>query len=246
MKILIISDQYYPLGGGIEQYLRGLSKELTKQGHKIVIISRTIEGAPEDVAMPEGRVIRTHLLLSAIRDPQVVLRRWRDLVPLIERVAPDVVYANHHTSLAAITAAQHLNLPVVYGCHGWGLLCPMKRRLLKPDGTLCYNERGFANCVECTKMTLTNSGARRKWFAGIGTELWHSGRRIKHYMSTIVNVAQYNRFQDILNSADARIVPAKRWKEFFARHGTFSIPHGLDLEVYRPVSARRFREKYGI
>lgn len=246
MKVLLVSDQYYPLGGGIEQYLRALGQQLTDWGHQVTYLTRAVEGCPDEEVCPEGRVIRTPLLLDAIPDPKAVLDRWQQLVPLIKSIGPEVVYANHHTSLATIKACQHLEIPAVYGCHGWGLLCPLRIRLLKPDNSLCYNERSDRNCLNCRKMMSPAPQIR-----GLGRTLVRStlrrlrwGYNTRKYTSA--KVAQYNEFQDILESADAHIVLARAWKRFIAPDDTFAIPLGLDIDIFDGVSAGPFRQKYGV
>ncbi len=85
MKILIFSDQYYPLGGGIEQYLKGLSMELAKNGHEICNLTRTIENTDENETMDGVKVIRSPLMLNAIREPGEVLSNWQKLLPISDQ-----------------------------------------------------------------------------------------------------------------------------------------------------------------
>ena len=241
MNIFIVSDQYYPIGGGIQQYLRGLSRQLTAWGHQVRHLTRAIEGCPEEEMWPEGRVIRTPLLLDAVPNPHFVLERWLQLVPLIEAVGPDVVYANHHTSVATIKACQRLGVPVVYGCHGWGLLCPLKTRFLKPDNSLCFNERNEKSCFECYKMahsmprvrSVRSAISRIRW-------VYRARKDISE------KVVRYDSFQEILDCADARIILAKTWTKFFAPDNTFHIPLGIDVNLFHPVPAAPFRRKYSI
>ena len=241
MNILLFSDQYYPLGGGIEQYLRGLGRQLTAGGHRVTYLTRAVEGCPEEEAAPEGRVIRTPLLLGAVPDPQAVLDRWPQLVPLVKSIGPDVVYANHHTSLAAIRACRAWSVPVVYGCHGWGLLCPLKIRLLRPDGSLCYNERSVKNCLSCYRMIhasprvtgMRKAASRVRWEVGAWRELR-------------ARVAQYDRFQELLESADARIGNSRMTASLFRSADTFAIYSGIDTDMFQPIPSEPLRSKYGI
>jgi glycosyltransferase involved in cell wall biosynthesis len=241
MNLLIFSDQYYPLGGGIEQYLRGLGKELTIQGHKVTFLTRTVDGCQTEEVMTEGSVLRTDLLLDAIPNPQAVLDRWQNIIPLINSVKPDVVYANHHTSVAAIKACKELSIPVIYGCHGWGLLCPLKIRFLKPDNSLCYNERSVKNCSQCYKQLHLPSR-----ITGISTSKQYLKIKFGSRKDISTKVAQYDQFQEILESADARIILSRKWSSFFDKENTFTIPLGIDTDLFARTDPAPFLQKYGI
>jgi glycosyltransferase involved in cell wall biosynthesis len=241
MRIIIVVEEHYPIGGGIQQYLRGLGAQLRRMGHTVTLLTRAIEGCPEREEWPEGTVIRTPVLVGALQEPAVVLARWPQLVPLIAAAAPDVVYANNHASVATIKACQHLGVPVVYGCHGWGLLCPLRVRFLRPDNSLCFNERSVERCVACQRMRQAPSrvtGMR----SALRRLIW--GARLRRDIAR--RVAQYDAFQEILESANARIVLAHAHRAFFRSANTFAIPLGIDTEVFRPSPAEEFRQRYGI
>lgn len=237
MKILLVSDQYYPLGGGIEQYLRGLGRQLTAWRHQVTYLTRTVEGCAEKEMTPEGVVIRTLLLLNAIHTPLATLKRWRQLVLLIEPIKPDVVYANHHTSLGTIKACQHLDIPVVYGCHGVGLLCPLRIRFLKPNDDLCYNERGYLNCLRCFLMLADKKSIFQKVTFLI--------LNIKEIFSVLGKVTRYNKANKILESADKIICNSSLTASFFSEKA-IGINLGIDTELYRPVNPSSFKEKHGL
>ncbi len=152
MNIAVFIDRYYPIGGGIQQYLRGLCRQWRTEGHKLTIVTKTIDGCPATEACEEGRIVRTPVLEDALSSPWLTLKKWRELTPIISEINPDVVYANNHSSVAAIRACRHMDIPVVYCCHGWGLFCPLKIRFLKPDNSLCHNLRNLQNCMNCRRL----------------------------------------------------------------------------------------------
>ena len=45
-KICIVSSQYLPHVGGVENYVFNLSRELERQGHEVTILTSQMEGAP--------------------------------------------------------------------------------------------------------------------------------------------------------------------------------------------------------
>ncbi|ERN40346.1 glycosyltransferase [Rubidibacter lacunae KORDI 51-2] len=245
MKILLFSDQWYPIGGGIEQYLKGLAAELQRRGADVAMLTAGHDGCPEREIWQGIEVVRTRLLNGAIRDPAPVLARWPHMVPLVEAIAPDIIFANHHTSVAAIEIARHLDLPVVYGYHGTGLLCPQRIRFLKPDKSLCYNERSVDNCLACRR-EMTNLDR----VTGVRSALNALHRLIRPdsiRQQVSERVARYDRYQALLESADALVVQAPAWMQFFRGDRPIYAPrYGIDTETFRPVDASSFRQKYGV
>lgn len=249
MNILIVLDQYYPLGGGIQQYIRGLAQQLTRTGHKITILTRAIENLPDREQWPEADIIRTPLLDGALPNPALMLERWPQLVPIMESVKPDVVYANNHTSIGSIKAAQAAGIPVAYGCHGWGLFCTLKIRLLKPDGSLCYNERSVENCLHCHDLITPPPPPPR--IKGMGRTLVASSwqrltwqRRRRAEFAPQVDV--YDGFQAILESADARMANSKLTASLFRSEKTYAVYLGMDFEQFKPVDDRPLRDTLGL
>lgn len=58
MKVLIISHEYPPLGGGGANALMHLSKEYADLGHQVTIVTAWYEGLPDEEKRPNLRIIR--------------------------------------------------------------------------------------------------------------------------------------------------------------------------------------------
>jgi glycosyltransferase involved in cell wall biosynthesis len=266
-KILITCDNYYPISGGIQQYVRGLGLELRKQEYEITILTSSIEGYSEREQMPEGLVIRTPLMNQAIRRPEIVLSKWKRLIPLINSIKPDIVFANNHASIAIIKAARSLNLPVIHCCRGWGLLCPLKVRLIKPKTEeLCFNERSIENCSICAMRkgkffdyTERQELANNEFFSYKEISLkqklkllfnsfspfpklkaTHSAKKFKSLID------RYDQYQEILESADKIVSLSEMYSSFFDLKKTEVIPTGMDEMFYHKVDDTSFLNKLGI
>ncbi|WP_287584482.1 glycosyltransferase family 4 protein [Candidatus Borrarchaeum sp.] len=268
-KILITCDNYYPVPGGIQQYVRGLGLELSKQGYKINILTSSVEGQRKREKMPEGHVIRTSLMNNAIWHPEIVLSKWKQLASLISSIKPDIVLANNHASVAIIKAAKSLGIPVIHCCRGWGLLCPLKVRLIKPEtDELCFNERSFENCSVCAK--------RKGKLFEYSDKLEHSKQELfygnqislKRKLKLLLNcvspipipklkamlslkalkslIDRYDQYQLILESADRVISLSKMYCSFFDSKKAEAIPTGIDEEFYHPVDETSFLNKLNI
>jgi len=228
-KILISCENYYPVGGGIQQYIRGLARELTKRDYKIIILTRYYD-KPKVVEMEEGTVHYSPLMTGSMKEPFKVMKRYKEFANFIIENKIDLVYANNHNSLALIKAAKYAGVPVVYGCHGVGLMCPFRFRFLKPDDSLCYNECGYINCTKCYFM-------RRESLIN----------RLYGYLFRFRNISRYKHAQKILASADARIGNSKLCASLFKKQEmTFGIPLGIDADEYKPVDDTEVRAKFNL
>jgi glycosyltransferase involved in cell wall biosynthesis len=230
MKITIAVDRYYPYIGGIEQYVRGLSVQMRKDGHQVTIITSSAPGALSEETGDEGLILRTPLLEGAVPEPGRALSHAGEISKLIQETAPDVVYANNHASLGSIRAAQMADVPVVYGCHGWGLMCPSKIRLLKPSGELCQAETSYGACMKCYASGPAPLKIKLPGFA-------KQAGRVRRYVG----------YHGILDSADARIGMSRLVAKMFREQSnTHAIHPGIDLDAYRPVESGKFRERFGV
>lgn len=266
-KILITCDNYYPIGGGIQQYLRGLKNFLEEQRYTVIFLTSSMEGKPERELMEEGFVMRTPLMVGAIREPQSVLERWEKFIPLIWSIAPDIVYANNHASIAVIKASHKIGIPVIYCCHGWGILCPLRIRLLKAGSEdLCYNERSPTTCKKCKIAMDANSSFRRRSFKERVKALLDSqqesllkvGRlffdlvspvpytKIQAYKALKSLVKKYDHYQEILDSADAIVSLSQMYSSFFSPQKTRVIPHGIDTKWFIPKDEPEILKNYSI
>jgi glycosyltransferase involved in cell wall biosynthesis len=240
MHVLVVVDRYYPLGGGIQQYVRGLCRELRRRGNEITILTMTVDGTASTEDWEEGRVRRTAVLDGALTDPGAVARRWPELAEFVAEYAPDVVFANNHASVAAVLAARELGIPVVYYCHGWGLLCARRVRFLKPDQSLCFNDRSVGSCLACLRM------ARAPRVTGVRSLLGRMAWERTARREIAERVSTYDRFQAVLESADARIGNSELTARMFTPGETHAIHLGLCVETYRRAPGRSFAERYGI
>jgi len=228
--LLITAEDYYPVGGGIQQYLRGLSAELTDRGYDIIILTQSYEGEPPVRERPEATVHYSDLLTGSMSEPFDVRKNAPEIAEFIADVDPAVVYSNNHNSLALIDACEIADVPVVYGCHGVGLLCSFGFRFLKPDGELCYNEQGYRECTDCFFRQDRNILSNLARFS-------FSSRHIH----------KHKRAQKILTRADARIANSQLCADLLpTEEMTFSIHLGVDTEQYAPRSDPSVAERFDV
>jgi glycosyltransferase involved in cell wall biosynthesis len=116
MRILMMTNTFTPLVGGVARSVEVFTAEYRKHGHRVMVVAPVFEGMPSD----EEDVIR----VPAIQhfngsDFSVVLPIPGFLTSAIEAFAPDIVHS-HHPFLIGATALRvaHMNeLPLVFTHH---------------------------------------------------------------------------------------------------------------------------------
>lgn len=164
MRILMVSDFYPPVIGGLERHVRTLSRELARRGHEVAVATLWHEGAPAFERGDDGvRVYRlggwsralTPLYDDAARhfhptvpDPGVVagLRR------VVARERPEVVHARGWMLYSFLPLKAWSGARLVVTLHDYSLVCPKKtyvRGDIRGDkGGVCQGP-AFAACLRC-------------------------------------------------------------------------------------------------
>lgn len=218
-KILITAEGYYPSPGGIQQFILGLSEFLSAQGYEIFVYTKADEdhGLVGMYVRPEARVMRSTFMSGSMEKPFSVLKHVSSFAAFISEHNIDVVFANNHNSLAWIQAAHRAKVPVIYGCHGVGLMDPFKRRFLLPSDEIIW---GFPSIKDvffylkelyATRVALISRSIL--FFAP-----FVSNDRIKNYW-------RYKKAMRILDSADARYANSSLTASLFNnKNNTFGFP----------------------
>ena len=159
MKILMLSDLYGPLQGGIEAHVEALSNQLSERGHEVFVCTIGRRDLPDYEEKNGVKIYRLDGLFQKIpflfKDPA---RRWhppaRDwliskrLAQIIERERPDVIHAHGWMVYSVLPLKKGFKIPLVYTMHDYRLFCP-KMLLLRED-TIC-DQPSLANCILCIR-----------------------------------------------------------------------------------------------
>ncbi|MBV9951750.1 MAG: glycosyltransferase family 4 protein [Acidimicrobiia bacterium] len=96
MRILVVSNQYAPVVGGIEVLLRQLCPALAARGHDVSVLTSTHTLARDEVSEIDGITVHRVNLVRALttRDPATLARAKRATVRIVDEVAPDVIHAH--------------------------------------------------------------------------------------------------------------------------------------------------------
>jgi glycosyltransferase involved in cell wall biosynthesis len=159
MRILMLTDLYWPLVGGLEQAVRALGRELTERGHTVAVATLAQPGLPprEDdegvtIFRLSGALQRNAGLFSDDRrryaapapDPETVLALRRVLAAF----RPDVVHGHNWLVRSFLPLKRRSGVPLVVTLHDYGLACA-KRSLFELGRQPCSGP-GPRKCLRCS------------------------------------------------------------------------------------------------
>jgi len=157
MRILMVSDFYPPVIGGLERGVQTLSQALTRRGHEVAVATFVQPGCPR-LEDDEGvRVIRidgwSRALLPFYRDPMFRFHPpmpdpalSRRLLELVDELNPDVVHGHSWMLYSYLAVANQRWPAVVMTFHDYGLTCA-KKTLVRETG-FCDGP-ALGKCISC-------------------------------------------------------------------------------------------------
>lgn len=203
LKVLLLSQFYWPVAGGAELHVRNLAMGLSRRGHQVTIATLAQQGSPAleldgpvQVHRVDGWLQRLPMLFTPgiprsaapLPDPGVassILRIVRD-----ER--PDIVHAHDWLMHSYLPVAPFLAPPLVASLHNFGVACP-KHSLIR-NGELCSGP-GVEKCLRCAAR---HYGAARG--AATCVSLWTMSplqrRAVRQFLPVSEDVARGNRLQE--------------------------------------------------
>ena len=162
MRVLMISDFYPPVVGGMERHVQTLAREMARRGHEVAVATLWREGSPS-FEEDEGGV-RVHRLSGwnralaplyespehhfhpTVPDPGVVagLRR------VLARERPQIVHARGWMLYSFLALKPRSGAKLVVTLHDCGLVCSTRAYLYK--GQPCTGP-AYAKCLRCAAAT---------------------------------------------------------------------------------------------
>jgi glycosyltransferase involved in cell wall biosynthesis len=157
VRILMVTDFYWPFLGGVEQHVRTLSHALQERGHQVSVASLWSEGlaeAEEDKGVSlyrlQGSTQRFNWLFSNPKrpwappfpDPEITLGLRR----IIAREQPEIVHGHDWLSRSFLPIKPWSRAKLVVSLHYYTLSCA-KKNLMFRDAP-CSGP-GFTKCLGC-------------------------------------------------------------------------------------------------
>jgi glycosyltransferase involved in cell wall biosynthesis len=154
MRVLLVSDGFPPVTGGLEAHVARLARYLTDQGHRVAVVT----AAGGTAGTNPFEIVTSSTVLALVpglhRDPERGLpppwpdfRMTKAIHSTALRLQPDVIHAHGWSSASASVVARRLNIPLVVTLHDYGMLCP--QRTLLNGGYNCPYTAG-PRCATCS------------------------------------------------------------------------------------------------
>ena len=116
MKILMMTNTYAPMVGGIEESIRSFTGEFQKLGHEVFIIAPACEDAPPD----EVGVIRLRAIEKINNSDFSIALPMSGLLPeLMKTFMPDIIHCHHPFWMGdiALRLGSEYRIPLVFTYH---------------------------------------------------------------------------------------------------------------------------------
>jgi glycosyltransferase involved in cell wall biosynthesis len=158
VRVLMVSQFYPPIVGGIEQHVRNLSLALEGRGHSVEVVTIATDG-PErttlDGTLPIHSVRTTAQRLPLLYTDSVRPHAMPIVDPGFRRAIArllgdgkfDIVHAHDWSVASVIGPARHTGVPVVLTQHEYSHVCATKR-LMRGGHDVCPGPTPVA-CLRC-------------------------------------------------------------------------------------------------
>lgn len=157
MRILMLTDFYPPIVGGIERAVSALSRALVARGHEVSVATIAAGDLPEYEIDHGVHVYRLRSLAqrfsSVFSDPGRPFHPpapdpivTRELARLLSAIQPDVVHAHSWILYSFLPLKKRSGARLVVTLHNYELMCP-KKDLLRGE-EICGGP-GRLKCLQC-------------------------------------------------------------------------------------------------
>src|SRR5690348_10032483 len=158
MRVLMISDFYPPVTGGIEQLVETLSRRLVQQGHSVAVATLSTGSWPEPEERHGIRIYRLRATPQRIAalfsdvsrqfsppwpDPEAVM----GLRQVLAREQPEIVHGHNWLTYSVLPLLRNVRAKLVLSMHDYGYVCP-KKTLVYADGSACSGP-SLGKCLRC-------------------------------------------------------------------------------------------------
>jgi len=202
VRVLLVSDFFPPVRGGLETHVDDLAAELADRGHEVHVATLTPDPQPSSpkvdvhvVSTATSKVVRHERADRPFHPPLPDPRARRELHALVRSVRPDVVHAH---SWLGVSLPRRDRPHTVFTAHDYALVCQL-HTLLRTTGERCSGP-AFGKCVACGSRrygvarsaalaTATPVGRRLLPADRVLTLSEYVAARIRPYLATNVEVA---------------------------------------------------------
>ncbi len=157
MRIILLTQFFPPLIGGIERYVLNLGKSLVERGHQVAVVTLWHSTLPEQevrdgmtIYRIRGTMQRISRLFTTDRqhsppfpDPEVTLALWK----IIQKEKPDIVHGHDWMVRSFLPLKKWSKARLIRTLHDYELSCA-QMRFMYMDRQLCEGP-SFSRCSVC-------------------------------------------------------------------------------------------------
>lgn len=231
MKILLVTAGFLPDGlGGVELSMARFARWAQMQGHEVAVFRRLDRPDEPDFSVHRDMVQGIPVIgmnyrfsdatdfLYLVNNPRI----RRCFEETLGEFAPDLVHVHHLTCLTTevVDACKERGVPVVLSLHDYWMGCPRGQRIMA-DLSYCPDIE-VERCTRCYRETWPH---------------WFPGERRPSEEHRIFG-AYHARIMEVLDLADALVVPSPFARDVFSRYGVDRdrlevVEYGMDVDAYR-------------
>jgi len=159
MKILMLSDTYHPLLGGIEMHVASLARQLSEREHQVTVCTIRQRNS---LKYEEQAGVKIHRLGGFFQKIPYLFkdraRKWhppaqdwlisRRLSEIIQDESPDIIHTHGWILYSLPLSRKGTEIPVVHTLHDYRLFCP--KILLMKKTALCADVL-TKGCIVCMR-----------------------------------------------------------------------------------------------
>jgi glycosyltransferase involved in cell wall biosynthesis len=159
LSVLLLTDLYSPVVGGLEGHVQALARSLARRGHRVTVVTQRHPGAP-DRERADGVEVRridgwsrflgrfyedpAYRFLPPAPDPGLV----RALKAIVDEIRPQIVHAHSWILYSALALPSRLrSYATLMTLHDYGLGCARKT-LVQRGGGRCSGP-ALLKCLAC-------------------------------------------------------------------------------------------------
>jgi glycosyltransferase involved in cell wall biosynthesis len=238
LRVLIVTDQYEPMIGGVPTVTRELARGLAERGHAVELLAPSATGRS---ATASGRLTvarRGSVRWPWYEDQRLGLLSRAAAGQLIGGFAPDVVHVHSPLTLgaAARSAARRRGVPVVYTNH----YLPANVHPTAGSRPAAPGDPAVGSTSPATRV----SAATRATAAAVGGAANTAA-------SALLDVGFYGYLTAFANRCDRVTAPTATALLLLREHGLRApsqvVSNGIDLDVYSPGAAdESLRRRYAL
>ncbi len=193
MRVLMLTDQYPPFIGGIEEHVRNLGRGLVQRGHEVAVA--TI-GTPDSPALEDDGGVRVHRLHSTLQRVPALMPSGRPYAPpfpdpllvralrrVVRQEQPTIVHAHNWMVHSFVPLKRGSRARLVVTLHDYGVVCAKRTLLFRDDGQ-CTGP-GVSKCLRCAA---AHYGTGRGVVITVGN--WAMARPLRAAVDMFVPVSQ--------------------------------------------------------